>query len=1084
MPLRVAFVILAMVAGSSPAPQNPDSLDTVRRLLRDARYGEAETGARTLLAQTEAAGGGDSLEAARVIDLLVEALWRGGRVRAPETRTLADRAVTLKEKHLGASSPDAAFSLVTLAIVVRLQGDYAQARSVFERALAIQEKALGPQHADVARTLTAFAVLVADTGDLSGARAMYERALAIREQTLGPGDSTVADNLNGLGVVHERMGDYDAAQRYHERALAIREKALGPAHPDVADSLTNLANIRSEVGDYAAARSLHERALGIREKALGPRHPTVAASLNNLAIAVRDLGDHPAAWWLLERVLVIWEQAFGNEHPNIAIACQNLAAVLVDLDSDAGSRLLTERARRVRDARTAGQFAESLNTLRGFETAEAYVAGRALLERALAIKEKALGPAHPSVALTLTTLAAANRRIGATEGVRAMYERSLEIREKAFGPVHADVADSLDRLGEFLAETGDYAAARQVYLRVLDIGERVHGPDHPHVGVVREHLAEVLGAMGDVAGAVDMALAAERVGRDHLRLIGRTLPEREALMYAAMRPVGLDVALSLLVQQQASGKISSAALWDAIVRSRAVVLDEIASRHRAVDQDVSPELGPLLATLSVRREQLARLVVRGPAGSGEQYRVDVDTARKARDEAERAVAERSLAFRQEQLQQRFGFDQMKAALPARSALIGFVRYLQHRFGSETAPGNASPAAYLAFVVRAGDSGEPAVVSLGPASEIDEEIARWRKQMPLVALAGGSASSGAESAIRRAGLQLRAKIWDPLTASLADVNRVFIVPEGSLHLVNWNALPNASGGYLIENAPLLHYLSAERDLAVANQRTPGRGLLVVDSPLFDERARVTPAAAESPVFRGAAPECGTLDWLRFDPLPASTREAETISKIWRRSEGEVLRLSGGAATEAALKRQANGPRVLHLATHAFFLGDRCSRPADTQKSAAPSPTAGENPLLLAGLALSGANRRRTAAPDEEDGILTAEEIAALDLRGLDWAVLSGCDTGVGEVRAGEGVFGLRRAFQIAGARTVIMSLWPVEDEDTRRWMTSVYDHRFARGAGTAEAVRTASLDQLRRRRQAGLSTHPFYWAGFIAAGDWR
>jgi CHAT domain-containing protein len=135
-------------------------------------------------------------------------------------------------------------------------------------------------------------------------------------------------------------------------------------------------------------------------------------------------------------------------------------------------------------------------------------------------------------------------------------------------------------------------------------------------------------------------------------------------------------------------------------------------------------------------------------------------------------------------------------------------------------------------------------------------------------------------------------------------------------------------------------------------------------------------------------------------------------------------------------------------------------------------------------LSGANRRRTAAPDEEDGILTAEEIAALDLRGLDWAVLSGCDTGVGEVRAGEGVFGLRRAFQIAGARTVIMSLWPVEDEDTRRWMTSVYDHRFARGAGTAEAVRTASLDQLRRRRQAGLSTHPFYWAGFIAAGDWR
>ena len=274
-------------------------------------------------------------------------------------------------------------------------------------------------------------------------------------------------------------------------------------------------------------------------------------------------------------------------------------------------------------------------------------------------------------------------------------------------------------------------------------------------------------------------------------------------------------------------------------------------------------------------------------------------------------------------------------------------------------------------------------------------------------------------MRRAGQQLRARVWDPLTEHLTGVSRIFIVPENTLHLVTWDALPDAAGGYLIEHAPLIHYLSAERDLALAEERSANRGLLMVDSPRFDNRS--TPPAA---ALRGAEPECDGLAWLHFDPLPASTREAESIVRIWKSSDGDTQRLSGQAATEAALKQRAAGNRVLHLATHAFFQRDRCNT---SKSAAAPRQDAGELPLLLAGLAFSGANNRQSARPDEEDGILTAEEVAGLDLRGLEWAVLSGCDTGVGEVRTGEGVFGLRRAFQVAGARTVVMSLWPVDDE---------------------------------------------------------
>jgi CHAT domain-containing protein len=177
--------------------------------------------------------------------------------------------------------------------------------------------------------------------------------------------------------------------------------------------------------------------------------------------------------------------------------------------------------------------------------------------------------------------------------------------------------------------------------------------------------------------------------------------------------------------------------------------------------------------------------------------------------------------------------------------------------------------------------------------------------------------------------------------------------------------------------------------------------------------------------------------------------------------------------------------LHLATHGFFLDGRCA-----SATTLPAPgvdmarTTGENPLLLSGLALAGANRRAQTQSGEEDGILTAEEIASLDLRGVEWAVLSACDTGLGEIAAGEGVLGLRRGFQVAGARTLIMSLWSVDDRTASRWMQALYEERWGKEQGTAAAVRAANLRLLAARRAEGASTHPYYWSGFIAAGPGR
>jgi CHAT domain-containing protein len=308
------------------------------------------------------------------------------------------------------------------------------------------------------------------------------------------------------------------------------------------------------------------------------------------------------------------------------------------------------------------------------------------------------------------------------------------------------------------------------------------------------------------------------------------------------------------------------------------------------------------------------------------------------------------------------------------------------------------------------------------------------------------------------------------------------------------------------------LGAERELAADfDPARSGTGLLVLGDPDFEavdtegRAAAVASSATTETVFRGQAPPCEEFAKARWVRLPGSEQEIEEIAKIWGKEaplleeggkarEPVVLR-SGGGASEQSLKQEAPGRRVLHVATHGFSVEEACvsaDRPlrgmgalVAAGRSDAPAevgaPRAG-NPLLLSGLVLAGANQR-AASGSREDGILTAEEVASLDLRGVEWAVLSACGTGVGEVRTGEGVFGLHRAFREAGVGATIMSLWPVADEPTRKWMRSFYAGKLEHRLAMADAVQRATLDALATARKA-FAGHPFYWAGFVAAGEWR
>lgn len=1038
---KTAAIILLATVALAGGMVDVD-LDSVRRLLEKGRYAEAEAAARALLMKVEAASGKNSLDAAGVVDLVVEAGLSMGKSKDAETRVLAERALSIKEKVLGPDHPEFAKSLTNLGFLLHKLGDLGGAQELFERSLAIREKTLGLRHPETAASLDAIAEVLQTTGNYGRARELYERSLSIKEESLGPAHPDVTRTLNGLAIMLSDLGDLDGAKARYERALAIRVQALGPEHPLAVQLLNNLALLLVDMGNYAGALPLHEQTLELWTKSLGPENPAVGAASFNLANLYSQMGDYGSARPLYDRALSIWEQAHGPDHPRVARVLNELGSMLLETGDYAGAR--------------------------------------PLLERALATGGQSPGAEDLLVSDILSNLGSVARLSGDSARAGRLFERALTIRRRILDPENPQVAETLHEIATLSMQRGRHEEARSLYQQCLAIQETALGPTHPVLTGTLTGLAEALWLTGDGAGALKAGLRGEQIGREHFRLTARTLAERGALRFASVRGSGLDTALSLAAR--GLDPDSRREVWDALIRSRSLVLDEMASRHRTATRADDPALEALIQELALARTRLANLTLRGPEADEDlaRYRLILEAARNRKERAEKALAEKSLAFRREQGPSRIGYAEVRDALPPGTVLIAYALY---RSGKRPS--------YLALVMRADETG-PAVVPLGPADRIDELVRRWRQEAGSPPGADRTAAARDESRFLRDTHALKRAVWDPLAPHIRDARVVFVVPDGSLHLLNIATLPGSGNTYLIESGPMFHYLSTERDLVpYPSSRLPARTLLALGSPAFDDNSLPAPVARRP--FRGERSGCGGFASMQFGPLPAAERETQEIVFLWREAARTGLYLTGRNASEAAFKQNAPGSSVLHLATHGFFLGDRCPSALEASRGiggiasadpTSPPPVTGENPLLLSGLALAGANNRRAAGPEEEDGILTAEEIAALDLADVEWAVLSACDTGAGEVQAGEGVLGLRRAFQVAGARTVIMSLWSVEDESARQWMKALYEGRLLRGLSTAEAVREASLNLLRTRREKGAGAHPFYWGAFVAAGDWR
>jgi CHAT domain-containing protein len=847
-------------------------------------------------------------------------------------------------------------------------------------------------------------------------------------------------------------------------------------------------------------KSPREQVAEAREKlrAAELAHPgnavEVAEALDYLVGRLVDVeGPSPELLELVKREVVVAEAAAGPRSKLYANALATNSDVYVTLGRPAEGRPLAERAFEIAlkefpDAPELIEAADELmfacDRLGDFSCAQR--AGKV----AIAVERKIGAEHEQDLANTLSEVADIMDRMGDHTGASVDYEESLSIilhnfpNDPHLGIFEANVGLHYVRIQEFSKAT--------LHLnRALELNLRNYGPGTDQVNFAILNLADLysrtgefplawknfetaigdklasiddhatahsmyarsLASGGNLPHAIQEGLQSTQMARERFVLQARTLPERQALTYYNERPSGLDIALSVLSRHP---EMPSTDIYQEVARSRALVADEMARRQKNLNASSDPEIARLLKEMDQSRADLLAIEQKEPTKQDNGDAVVQATSRM--EKIERELAERSVDQRSDQRVSAVRLDDVRRGLPAQSALISYVAYQRYAV-EKVDPARSKTPAYLAFVLKPG-SESIHVFDLGDAKPIDDLVSRARASADAEAHAGGLGGIRNERAWREAGEALRKLVWDPLRAEVGDAKLALVVPDGILNLIPFSGLPEGKG-YLVEHGPVIHVLSSERDLIPAESQHTKTGLVAFGNPSFGQTGDQQLVAG----LRDAGVSCKNLETVESRPLPGTAAEVNDLQAAWQRWNGkEASTLETGVdATRARFLDEAPRSRVLHVATHAFLLDSSCGD---------------GNPLLRSGLIFASDSQTRKSS------ILTAQQIASMDLNGVDWAVLSACNTGNGELRDGEGVLGLERAFRVAGARTVVMSLWSVDDDLTGQFMHELYVQRLGLHASTADAVWNAERKLLLARRAAGKSTHPWYWAGFVGAGGWE
>src|SRR6266508_755353 len=707
------------------------------------------------------------------------------------------------------------------------------------------------------------------------------------------------DVLAKLSSLNKQITEMYEAGRFNQAIpmawefFELSEKSLGPDHPDTAMPLNVLALMYRSMRDYPKAEALFCRALKIAEKALGPDHPDIFAILNNLAELYCSLGDYAKAEPLYARALKIDEKALGPDHPGTARSLNALAGVYLSMGDYAKAEPLFQRALKIREKALGPDHPDTATDLNNlallYYSMGDYAKAEPLYERALKIDENALGPDHPDTAPDLSNLAKLYYSLGDYANAEPLLQRSLKIREKVLGPDHPDTATALNNLAGLYYSMGDYAKAEPLFQRALKIDENALGPDHPDTATFLNNLALRKIDLGEAKDAIPLVTRAQQAEEKYLSNILSFTSEQQRLTFQkTTKPYTLFAALG-----------NAAELAQTVLRQKGVVLDSLLEDRLVAEASADPRQREINGQPRAEKQRLMQLVLEVPKDLSEAAQKQ-RTAEKEKLSTEVEQLEAGLARQVAGLgkaRRALGITvpQVQSVLPKQAVLIELLRYSHHLGKREL------ETRYGAVVIPA--SGEPKWVLLGAAAEIEKDVKLYQKSVR---------GETDEPTLRYVLKALQERVWAPIEKALPEDSTTIIVsPDGELSFVSFATLLTPDDRFLCEKYSI-RYVASGRDLVRENKPSGNPMTVVFANPKFDSQAITQAPGSSSAVARSL--EMRALQSMSLPPLPGTADEAAALEK-WAGKAVKVF--LGSNATEAELSL-VSSPRVLHLATHGFFL----------------------------------------------------------------------------------------------------------------------------------------------------------------------
>lgn len=942
----------------------------------------------------------------------------------------------------------AGITLIKLGEVLRTMGEYEEAKKVNRQALEATEAYLKEAQSSESSLTNVSEMLQAIGMDVT-----TKELLKHDSETYKARDQlTRVMILEKQAELHRALGQYHQARQALKEALAIWETAKLPNDNEKIYFFVKLAEVIETLGDTREASKYYAGAHDLMKQLNQEFHvDRVFVHLNRARVYERQ-GAYTSANDAYAKALKIQRKALGTNHPETIETLTGLARVSDQRGNYAESKEQLKKAlsvAREHDGRMHRQHPLTADALTAFGNhyveQQQFTQALRYFDEALAVRRKVFKPLHLDIANSLLTLGKAHERNGNYQKALPLYEEALRIREQVLGREHPDTAAIQVDLAGLHRQQGSFVQGEALVQQAL-LSFKKHLPDpHPRLAAAFVEQAKIELLRNRYREG--LAILRKAVEIENMVLHGQLGVMRETQQLAVIQQFNYtrDLVIELVERNFREDSEALQFGFEVTLARKSLAFDDQARLQEALAFELDASIRNAWMD---RKKSWAGLMSHAPAGmSPDEVKKEQIAAQVALETMEAEMAAKSAAFSQQLKQSRANASDVASRLPTGTVFVEFVKHSQLDWKTLK---ETEVTSYSAFIVRKDQRVK--LISFGEAQELDPKIVMFLNKL-------GREKDYVPSASLDPAEWLYRRLWEPIRTASGNASRLVISPDGQLNLVPFGALHNQTDkSFVIENSTIV-YVTSGRDLMRNFEPSKEQAHTVIfANPNYHRKPRINSSSTTGLTIlpsKGCEGRYGT-----FPCLPYTHEEAEAVSAI---IPGPKTTYEGDSAhKEAALATRR--PRVLHFAVHGYF-----------QKGGKLDTS-----LLRSGLALAGANHAEDA-PNSIDGRLTAFEVSGMDLHGTELVVLSACETGTGEVQDGDGVFGLRRSFALAGTKHLVMTLWRVGDKEATAQMRAFYTEYVKQGKSPDEALRDAQLMTIARLRKEQGIAYPRFWAPFIVQG---